>query len=317
MLVEIRGDTARQALLSGSNPSSLDALCEEVPAWAALRQFARRWEDRQDERRDLVRNVWVEFDLIAASRATPPVDALTRPSVFWGPREIGRGDYARFTAFTEYVRESYTPFPDRLPLDRLEQAIVSLPDDARVFQLGAMQLRGDVMLRMCINRMPLPVMADWLESQQWRGDARRLRESLDALAPTLRVAALDVDFTAAGIGPKIGIECYREWAKPDPAQWLPLLDHVAKLGLCESEKREAVLAFPAKTEYPLAHQYRNQEDGLMFPVIYRNIHHVKLSYSGDAFGEAKAYLGITRPGVKVGYPFGKLPDGEADEWLSQ
>ena len=317
VLVEIRRDTSRHALLAGDTPSAIDPLCEAVPAWAALRRFAQRWRARDDERRELVRNVWIEFDLIAAAQASPPLDALTRPSVFWGPHEIGPNDWQRFVDFTDYVRESFTPFPDRLPLAGLERAVRSLPDGARVFQVGAMQLRGDVRLRLCVNSLPLSAMAGWLAAQQWSGDADSLLEALTALAPHVRKAALDVDYTAGGIGPKIGLECYQEWQQLNTDQWQPLLNHTHALGLCAPSRRDAVTLFPAKTEYSLRHQYDHPEDGHFFPVVYRNIHHVKLSFVGAGFRDAKAYLGVTRPGVRVGFPLREVPDGDADEWLSR
>jgi hypothetical protein len=54
----------------------------------------------------------------------------------------------------------------------------------------------------------------------------------------------------------------------------------------------------------------------MFPVVFQNIHHVKLSFVDQGFREAKAYLGVTRPGVKIGFPLRPVPEGEADEWLA-
>jgi hypothetical protein len=54
----------------------------------------------------------------------------------------------------------------------------------------------------------------------------------------------------------------------------------------------------------------------MFPLVYRNIHHIKVAFVDGACREAKAYLGITRPGVKIGLPRPSAPAGEAEEWLS-
>jgi hypothetical protein len=310
LLVEIKRGSPRHALLAGLAPSPLDSLCERVPAWAELRRFARAWPDRDGPDATLVRNVWVEFDLIAAASATPPFDALERPSVFWGPDVIGRDEWPAFLAFEQFVRERFAPFPAALPLAAIERAVRHLPPGARVFQVGAMRTRGDVMLRLCVNRLSPSDAPAWLEAQGWAGDAAAFRSAIDGVAPLVRVVAIDVDYTAAGIGPKIGIECYLQWGELDRAQWQPLLARVSALGLCVPSKREAVSAFPAKTDFKAP----RVEDGVLFPVVYRNIHHVKLSFVGRAFREAKAYLGITRPGVKVPRSF--TPAGEPEEWLS-
>jgi hypothetical protein len=179
-----------------------------------------------------------------------------------------------------------------------------------------MQTRGEVMLRLCINHLPPAGVPAWLQAQGWPGDVSALGAALMAIVPLVRVVAIDVDYTKAGIGPKIGIECYQQWTDPERAQWQPLLDHLDALGLCVDSKRTAIAAFPAKTEYRVKDLLQHPEDDTMFPVIYRNIHHVKVSFLDGAFREAKAYLGIARPGMKIGAPFRPVPEGETDEWLS-
>ncbi len=316
LLVEVKRGSPRHGLIAGLAPSKLDELCERVPAWIELRRFARAWADRDDARAALVRNVWVEFDLIAAAGANPPFDALERPSVFWGPEDIGGDGWPRFLTLVELVRDSFAPFPRVLPLDTIERAVRHLPPGARIFQLGAMQTRGEVMLRLCINHLARKDVPAWLQAQGWQGDAEALGAALLAISPLVRVVAIDVDYTAAGIGPKIGVECYLQWTDTDPAQWQPLLDHVSALGLCVGAKRAAIAAFPAKTEFSVKGWLQQPEDGAMFPVVFQNIHHVKVSFLDGAFREAKAYLGIARPGVKIGSPFRPVPEGESDEWLS-
>jgi hypothetical protein len=316
LLVEIKQGSLRHQLLAGAAPSILDQLCA-TPAWSAVRAFAREWADSDDGRHALVRNLWLEFDLRAAARATPPIDALERPSVFWGPSLAGRGDWSRFRDFLDYARNGFPPFPWPLPLDALERAVTGLPGEAQVFQVGAMQARGDVVLRMCVNRIEGRDVPGWLTAQGWRGDAPALAALLARLTPLMSRFAIDVDFTASGIGPTVGIECYRQWRELDAAQWVPLLDFVAGEGLCTPAKRDALVRYPAKTDFSLREQFDQVADGQMHPMVYRNLHHLKLAYVGEAVREAKAYLGVTRPGIKLGFPVGRgIPDGDADEWLA-
>jgi hypothetical protein len=304
LLVEVKRGSQGHARLTGEQPSLIDPLCELSPAWRALRRFAAAWT--ADERGSLVRNVWIEFDLRAAAMSDPPADALLAPSVFWGPREVGRTEWSAFTALAALVGEAFDPFPRTLPLDALAAAVAGLPDGARLFQVGAMQARGDVVLRLCVNRLAADRVPDWLDAQGWRGDAGRLDDALRALAGMSRVIAIDLDYTAAGVGPKIGVECYQHWSSLSAADWQPLLDHVTALGLCRPAKRDALAAFPAATEFSVQEQMAKAADGLMFPVVYRNLHHIKLTFVGEAFRDAKAYLGVTRPGVRTGLK--KIPD---------
>lgn len=315
LLFEIKRDSARHHLLAGDGKASgLDELCEAYPAWAALRAFARAWRD--DPRGTLVANVWVELDLVAADHAAPPRDALAHPSIFWGPDRTAVRDWTALDQLLAFAAAAYPPFPAVLPRNRIEQAVRRLPEEARVFQLGAMQSRGDVMLRMCVNRFAPGAMAAWLRELDWPGDAAALDDALRPVAAMAREVTLDVDFTADGLGAKIGLECYQEWPALDVAQWQGLVDHARALGLARDEKAAAVLAWPAETRYTLRQQYDGQHDGHMFPVVFRNIHHIKLAFVNDAMVEAKAYLGVTRPGFRIGFPMRTIPDGEPEEWLS-
>lgn len=316
LLTEIKRGSARHQILAGDSPSVVDALCATFPAWAELRRFARAWALPDHDAAAFVKNVWIELDLIAAARATPPADGLQQPSVFWGPDRLGRDDWHRFEALAAFVSEHFSPFPKALPLARLEGAVRGLPDGAQVFQLGAMQSRGDVMLRMCVNQIDAATIPGWLAAQQWPGDVAALETALRVVGPLARTFALDVDFTAVGIGPKIGIECYQHWPELETAQWQPLLDHIGTLGLLRDAKRDAITAYPAKTTHTVRYQFDHQHDDHMFPVVYQNIHHVKLSFVKGAFVEAKGYLGVTRPGFRLGFPMRQIPDGEPEEWLA-
>lgn len=317
LLIEIRKGSARHALLGGLAPSAIDALCDGSAEWTALRRFAQAWSNHDDPRAALVRNLWVEFDLIAAARATPAIDAVGHPSVFWGPEPDARGDWDKVQSLLSFVTDSFSEFPKTLPLEPIERAMRTLPEDGHVFQLGAMTARGDVMLRVCVNHLRTQDMPGWLRQQGWPGDIAALEGALDPLGSMVRSLAFDLDYTSAGLGPKLGVECYQHWPVLDVAQWLPFLNHAAALGLIVPSKRDAIAAFPASTEVPWADQFASgRKHGFVFPVVYRNIHHVKLVFVADRFTEAKAYLGVTRPGVKMQYPFPNIPAGEPDEWLA-
>jgi hypothetical protein len=168
-----------------------------------------------------------------------------------------------------------------------------------------------------VNEIDAAHMPRWLERQGWDGDAGALGTALESLAPLVRKVALDVDFTAAGIGRKAGVECYLNWQELAGAEWDRLLDHVAALGLCSASRRRAVKTFPGKIEYSLPEQIaaRQRERGFLFPVLYRNIHHVKLTFAGSGWADAKAYLGVARPAIDLAAFFsGDDSDGGESGW---
>jgi hypothetical protein len=180
-----------------------------------------------------------------------------------------------------------------------------------------MASRGDVMLRLCLINVYQRNLPAWLRAQGWPGDTVALARVLDELGPLVSLMAFDLDYTTAGLGPKLGIECYRSWPVLDTAQWQPLLDYASGHGLIAPPRRDAITAFPARTDADWTEQFETGKKlGYVFPILYRNIHHVKLVFMGDRFTEAKAYLGVTRPGVKMAYPFPNIPAGEPDEWIA-
>jgi hypothetical protein len=315
-LVEIkRGSPGHQVLASAPGPL-IEAMRRSSEAWQALLGFARRWADDDDPLHDAVRNIWLEFDLIAASRSGDPMDALDHPCVFWGPEAQAAGTLTT-GGLLALVARSFTPFPRRVPHDALEAATRMLPAGARVFQVGAMHARGDVVLRVCVNRIAPADIPPWLGALGWPGDLQALTATLDALGPMTRTLAVDVDFTEAGVGATLGVECYQDWNVLERSQWTRLLDRVADLRLLDPSKREALAAFPARTDFPLSAQLPLKRHGFLYPVLFRNVHHIKLAFRDASVIEAKGYLGVARPGVNFeAFSQTGTTGGSGDEWLA-
>jgi hypothetical protein len=298
VLVEIKRGAPGHALLAGSS-AAIDRLCATAETWRALRQFAMTWGDRAHALHGLVRNLWLEFDLVAARASA--ADALAVPCVFWGPERAPITSGPALMDLLEAVGRAFAPYPRHLPRDLLDPLVRGLPPGARAFQVGAMRLRGDVVLRVCINAIASNAVPAWLGSAGWSGDLDALREELRALDGLVRAIAVDVDVTAAGLGPKLGIECYLDWTNASSDQWIPLLDFLGGArGLCRPAKRRAIARFPQRTDFSISEQLSVSRSGFLSPVLFRNIHHVKLAFVDDRFTEAKAYLGVARPGVSIG-----------------
>jgi hypothetical protein len=308
LLVEVKnGSPGHQLLAAGTH------LPSDAAAWVALHEFARTWSDADGLLAQTVRNLWLEFDLVAARAAHS--NALETPCVFWGPSDEAARDHGGLLRVLDTIAPAFSPFPAAWPRAHVERALTRLPAGARVFQIGSMHARGDVVLRMCVNDITPEQVPEWLSDSGWQGDALALTDALQDVSTRSRVLAVDVDFTASGAGPKLGIECYQDWRETAMTQWQPLLEFAAALGLCTDAKRRALAAFPAKTEFTLQEQVAARRHGYLFPVLYRNLHHIKLSFVGSGYTEAKAYLGVSRPGVNVaGFFAGEASGGSEDGW---
>lgn len=296
VLVEIKRGSPGHALLRGVEPSIVDELVDRWPVWRRIRDYARRWDETDDGGYGRIRNLWLEFDIATSSSELDVEQAVGRPCVFWGPDEHSTADRGFFDSLAKLIADFY---PLWIAPERLDAIAGSLPADARIFQIGAMGSREHAVLRLCVNRMAAQDLAPWLAAIGWPGDCSALDAALTALRPLIRDLAVGIDITAAGVMEKIGIECYLDWSVEQPDQWEPLLDHLAEHGLLTSRKRRALEAFPERSSYGPRQQLKWMRDGVMYPVLIRNIHHIKLAFCNDEFVEAKGYLGLYRPGVRL------------------
>jgi hypothetical protein len=294
ILLEIRASGRGQRLLSGVQPSALDGLCERWPVWRRLRTLAQRWSDPDDPVGACFRNLWLEFD--TASAATPEqIDAtIGHPCIFLGPRADTRA--ALPDLLPEILGLLAAP---ALPASVLRDFIATLPADLCPFQVGMMLARPDPGVRICVNRLPVATIPEWLAGSGWPGSISALTEQLQPLARLVERLAVGLTLTATGVDPRVGIECYlpddrlSEYAD----QWIPVLDLIADLGLCLPEKRRGLLAFPGVTATPVG--ARRSRDGLIYTNLFRRIHHIKLSILDDRIIEAKAYLALNRAGLHL------------------
>jgi hypothetical protein len=199
--------------------------------------------------------------------------------------------------------------------DQLLQSVVdSLPGQAQLFQIGMMASRTLPVVRVCVNRLPARDVPDWLNELNWCGDTAALAGILDALDPLLHTMAIDLDLTAEGVAKRIGLECYMDWSNEQSDQWLPLLDYTEHLNLCVPSKCSGILEFPGHKG-----SFTNQPQqcrGIVYPMLIRNIHHLKFSILADRILEAKAYLGVYRPGLNYDqiYGYADAPSGQ-DAWI--
>lgn len=313
ILWEVRRDGLGAALLAGQSAvepaDELNQLCATAPVWQALRRFAEGW----DTQADAVSNLWLEVDAADAESDAALDGRLRRPCLFWGADPDREESGARLQALLpRLARETFGLAVDP---DRLAAPLTALPPEADVFQTGVMGGRAGTVVRVCVRNVGVSAAARWLGDIRWPGDIEAATALISGLEPSLGSIALNVDLLPDGTGPKLGLELYQPFENPDPGLWAPVFDRLRAAGLARSDKLVALAAFPGRERFDQRAAIRGDAAGTGYPVIVRSIHHLKLVVVGDRPVEAKAYLGVYRPGIDYTGLLARDGSGDRDPWL--
>jgi hypothetical protein len=317
ILWEVRRDTPGAALLAGQGTepeatAALDALVAASPVWRSLRRFASRWQNDTDPAR-AIGNIWLEADTATAETGAALEAQLHRPCLFWGADpNVADSSKELLSALPGLARDT---FGLELDAARIAGPIRALPPDADIFQTGVMGGRSGTVVRLCVRNIVAPDAARWLAAIGWPGHVPAVADLLGDFAPLLASVALDVDVTPDGIGPKLGLEFYRPFETVDPGQWQPVFEKLAAFGLALPDKLAGLSGFAGRQRFDQRDAILGRSARIGFPVIARNIHHLKLVVIGAVPVEAKAYLGIYRPGVDYRGIVGSAPGDGRDPWL--
>jgi hypothetical protein len=243
-------------------------------------------------------------------------ELIRQPCIFFSPDAKSVGKERLFNVILDTI--AVLGGTSGQVCETLRAFLASLPEGARLFQIGLMLSRGNHGLRACVNHLDLEAIPGWLSELRWQGDTRAFAALLQRIAPLVRSTALGVTLTEAGLAEKIGLECYMNLLEEDSKQWIPLLDFLDELGLCLPQKRQGLLEFPGISRSPA--ERRKSADGIFYLNTFRKIHHLKLSIHVDRIVEAKAYLALRRPGVRFDKILAELsgPTGfesSEDAWL--
>lgn len=235
--------------------------------------------------------IWLEFDVKNLSNCLP------LPAIFFGlPQEasptIDSYKIAAKSLDLLLDRRGWREWQDNLDL-----CFSACPKSVFVSHIGAMLSRNFPALRVNIKRLPPDGLISYLQAVGWQGETtavEALMRQLFELCDRITVC-LDV---GNKIYPQIGLECIFIKQPPSEPRWSILLDYLVKLGLCDREKREALLHWPGQT-HPMnspavwpktliaASLLQPRE---RFTVFDRRLSHIKISWRSQRPLEAKAYL---------------------------
>lgn len=243
---------------------------------------------------------WLEFDSgadpgRAPSRFFTPAHVL-EPSRPWDACRSEVLDLLRAMGETIGGRSAAT---DRFAA--AETAIRLLPSGCKVRQIGLMESRSPIGIRLCLSgfeQVPGPILAGWLEAAGYRGLAGALERSRDVLRPLSDHLDLAVD-AVDGDGSRAGWET--QLSRRNPAteeRWPRLLEALGRYARLRPEKKRALLNVFGSLLMPAWEDAG--EPGTHFLVFCVN--HLKVVFDAHRGTAVKAYLKVA--------PYRKVPGTE-------
>ena len=285
-------------IIAGKRPGmAIPDEFREHEVWQRLFEFCLAWADEASPLHDNIHNIWLEFDV----DGMPP--EIPVPGIFFGSETIKNSDDAAALA---WVNEQAVPMLTGEQLSKTVErtmldAIQALPEEAYVFQLGAMVSRTPAFVRLCIKQIKPEEVIPYLERINWPGDSGELSALIDKLIGLVDHVDVDID-VSEGIGPKVGLECHfepRTAPKKEP-RWQTFFDYLIAEGMCLPEKRDALNQYPGvlneqqnRDVYPQSLLAASRIMGRRYySFISHGIYHIKVVYQTGKALEAKAYLWV-------------------------
>lgn len=274
-----RIDRRGRAILTGENPALrlADALVDD-PIWTRVLAFAVEWSRETPPLRDVVHQVWLEFDAPPDSNATPI------PGVF-----VDFIPGSNISAVIEVLdaMRGCRATPDVIAT--LSRCIARLPARAHVGSIGWFPGRGSDAIRVCFVNVLASHLFAWLKASGWSGSYAELGDVMGVAAasvggPNAAVGMVHLDI-GAGVEPVIGLEF--PFARASQLQGRlteqSLLDALVDGALCSRGVRDALNAWPGHTIATLPHE-------LWPSLVRRQLNHIKVTVAPNRPVTAKAYL---------------------------
>jgi hypothetical protein len=285
-----RVERAGAEILAGRHPGVDPArLLACGPAWRAVADFCRAWLDGEGPEWALVRHLWLELDLddpgIAGAPPLPP------PSVF-----VALDDDATVSMTTDEVlslvaRVVQPLAPGAMDDDtraRLRGVLERRPAGAAVPYAGVMLSRPRQAVRVYLSRVAGADVPGLLNEVGWPEDQGRMAAEVVAemaAAGAPEVGMLHLDVLEGALLPRLGVEYTLERRAQIRGRVAEqaFLEALAERGLCDAQRRDALLSWPGYELLTLRHE-------LWPSLLARRVNCIKLVHEPDREPQMKAYL---------------------------
>lgn len=279
----VPGQSRVDLALRLSDPERARPLLRSLPA-PHLTRLGERWGRDLRHPRPLA-SLWLEFDLDRVPRSAPalppPVVCARLDESPTGPVEPG------------WVAGDLLPALHGRPLTAAEEGLVlraleNLPAGARPLYAFSLLPRPAAPLRLELIGLSPAAMGSYLAGlgAPWAG--RRLAPLLPLVAGADRYH-LSFDFCDE-VAPRIGVEYALARLPQHDGRWTELLDRLVAAGLCQPDKRAALLAWPGQDSLWTAAARWPRPALAAGGHGVRCLSHLKLVVRPEAPPEAKAYL---------------------------
>ena len=273
------------------------------PCWQAIDEVYQSWSDSSSYLYKNVNNLCLEFDLERGNL----ISELVIPCLFFGLDDKAIHNVNHLSELLNHLPktllENYT-ISSKFQFN-LEQCINKLPQQAFIAHLGIMLSRSTQQVRLHIKGIPATKIPQYLSRIGWKGDTDKIFGLIESMSGYVDYFTLDLDI-GEQIGEQIGLECYLNVQPPQESRWNSFLAYLNANGLCSSQKKDALLAWPGITQKADVTDIwpNNLLMGDLFlssvalSLFFRAIYHIKIVYHPDLPLSAKAYLEFGHRWVK-------------------
>ena len=282
------------AMREAVEPKSEAARMRLGPGWSQVFAFVGEWVDARSPLHAAIPFIWLEFDRCGAAAKAPFVVFYVQPSHYKPERALGEIPHSSrivspqackpiLRLALEFLRgaRARAPLPSALKTS-IDCCLDALPEGGFLTYAAPLTSRGDDTVRLNVA-VPNRLLFDYLKAIRWTGSYSDLQGLLreTGMPPGVPPETIwfDLDVGAGVVLPSIKVDYHFEEGDP---RWLHLFDRLVALGLCDSTKRDAALAWPGFSRLTLPGRQRpcGVQRGLT----------VKVTSSNGAPMEAKAYL---------------------------
>jgi hypothetical protein len=270
-------------------------------AWNRLCDFGAAWSDPNSPLHTAITEFWLEFDIAGEREAPISASISLIPSVFVGLDQkllpTREANTCAETALEILLGSQFSP----VLRQNLGRCFNVCPEGVLISHVGAMLSRETEALRMNIKGLSLDQTPAFLKQVGWPAPADELIIFMEPYLDLVDEIRLCLDI-GTGIYPRAGLECFIQGQPDHNPRWAAFLDRLVADGLCASDKREALLAWPGQLDpasstalWPaglIIESLLQPSDHFNF--LSRQFNHVKVTYQPQHPLEAKAYLGFVR-----------------------
>lgn len=288
----------RDALARLMQQGHFPAFFYKKSEWRQIAKFTNAWANPQSILYDKVLGIWFEFDVEDLVSEAPI------PNIFIHPVAIQASASGDISQFQWLLTTALPLLKGRRLSKTIEQkvadAILKLPPEAALFQVGIMLARSQTNVRLVIKRIHPKQIIPYLVSLGWSDDSNDLSVLIDELQNFVTRIVLHIGI-GVNIDRKIGIECsfYPDQYNKE-SRWSDFFTYLKQKGLCLTEKKSAISRFPgvehddSDTEFNLntyMTAVKNSHENYSCALV-RYISHVKISYEPQYPLEVKVYSGV-------------------------